>query len=148
MHRVMSTFHNLVRAVIIDNDSILLARSAGATNTFLPGGHIEFGEQAEIALKRELKEETGLVAEVGEFIGAVEHIWPETTNDNHEFNLLFKVKLSGIGSKSKIQSLEPNLVFFWVSVSEAASYNLQPAPLVELINNSGNLNTAFWKSTL
>ena len=65
----------LARAVIVKNDCILIAHSIGASNTFLPGGHVRYGESMKIALVRELKEELGLQAEVGLYLGVVEHTW-------------------------------------------------------------------------
>ena len=53
-------FHHLARAVFIHENKILLAQAKGDTNTFLPGGHVEFGESAKETLKREIQEEMGV----------------------------------------------------------------------------------------
>jgi len=42
----------------------------------IPGGHIEFGEQAEAAALRELKEETGVEAELCGLVDVVDGIFP------------------------------------------------------------------------
>jgi len=60
----MRKFHLIARAVILNGDSVLLARQKGMSNTFLPGGHINIGESAVTALKREIYEELGLELDV------------------------------------------------------------------------------------
>jgi 8-oxo-dGTP diphosphatase len=92
----MTTFHYLVRGIHIADDSVLLAKEIGSANTFLPGGHIEFGEKAETALQREILEELGKDSVVGSFIGAIEHMWPDTVMDNHELNLVFGIQVKNI----------------------------------------------------
>lgn len=67
--------HTLVRGVVVVDEYVLVARCKGALNTFLPGGHIALREGLKAGLVRELAEEMGLVAEVGRYLGAVEHQW-------------------------------------------------------------------------
>jgi ADP-ribose pyrophosphatase YjhB (NUDIX family) len=43
-------FHYVARGIVFVNGKVLLAHQKGADNPFLPGGHIEFGERAELAL--------------------------------------------------------------------------------------------------
>ena len=61
-------FHHLARGIFLRDGKVLLARAMGHKNTFLPGGHIEFGESSKDALKREVLEELGIACEVGQFI--------------------------------------------------------------------------------
>ena len=51
----------LARGVLVRGGHILLCHNRKKKNYFLPGGHIEFGESARGALRREIREETGLV---------------------------------------------------------------------------------------
>ncbi len=50
-------FEVCVRGVIIRRGKILVCRHKEKKYYFFPGGHIDFGETAEAALLRELKEE-------------------------------------------------------------------------------------------
>ncbi|MEC1376929.1 NUDIX domain-containing protein [Heyndrickxia oleronia] len=68
-------FHHLARAVFIHENKILLAQAKGDTNTFLPGGHVEFGESAKETLKREIQEEMGIDCAPDHFLGLIEHKW-------------------------------------------------------------------------
>lgn len=55
-------FHHLARAVFINENKILLAQAKGDTNTFLPGGHVEFGESAKETLKEKFKRKWVFIA--------------------------------------------------------------------------------------
>lgn len=68
-----------VGAIAVRDGSILLIRrgnppSAGRWS--VPGGRVEWGESLAEALAREVEEETGLVAEVGDLAGVVERQYP------------------------------------------------------------------------
>ena len=52
-----------------ENGEILLQKRADCNKWGFPGGAIELGETPEMAAEREVKEETGLVVEVGKLIG-------------------------------------------------------------------------------
>lgn len=64
-----------VAGIILRDKEILLirrGREPGAGLWSIPGGCVEFGESLEEALKREVKEETGLKIEVDDFAGLVD----------------------------------------------------------------------------
>ena len=144
----MTTFHYLVRGIHIADDSVLLAKEIGSANTFLPGGHIEFGEKAETALQREILEELGKDSVVGSFIGAIEHMCPDTVMDNHELNLVFGIQVKNISVGRPPRSQEPHLEFLWAKIQEIEHYNLLPSPLVDLIRWQGEPKRSYWASTL
>jgi len=87
-----------VKALVRRDDTILLARlSRFAVETghwTLPGGGVDHGERPALALVREMAEETGLVAEVGELLGVHDlHLTGTAPNGRHEdfhaVNLIF-----------------------------------------------------------
>ncbi len=141
-------FHYLARGIIYRNGKVLLAHQKGTDHTFLPGGHIDMGEPAEAALMREIDEEIGEQAVVKRFIGAVECIWTENGQDNHEINLVFEVDVPALDTSEPPRSRESHLEFVWETPSELESRNLLPATLVEcLVNWEGGYH-GFWGSAV
>ncbi|WP_413699078.1 NUDIX domain-containing protein [Psychromonas sp. KJ10-10] len=127
---------------------VLVAKAKGASNTFLPGGHIEFGEKAEDALRREIFEEMGLVIDSTTFLGAIEHKFEDAEHLNLEIALVFRASISDLDPKDKPISLESHLEFFWLKPDELVRANLKPAPLIELISCLDEKSGAFWGSTI
>lgn len=69
-----------VGALVIEKRKALLIRRGKDPlkgDWSLPGGAVELGETLVEAVKRELREETGLEAEVGEIIGVFDRIYPD-----------------------------------------------------------------------
>jgi 8-oxo-dGTP diphosphatase len=99
--------HLLSRAVIIDNNQILLSRSRNKMKVlfpdsaekkeafyyYLPGWHLEKNESIRAALIRELLEETTFDFTIDRFLGCYEYSFPPTSGapmcHNHEYNFVF-----------------------------------------------------------
>ena len=82
-----------VGAVVAHDGRILLARRNHEpfyNKWCIPGGHIEYGEQVEDAMRRELEEETGLTAAESSFFGYYTEYYPEL--EWHAVALIFTVK--------------------------------------------------------
>lgn len=83
-------FIRCVGAIVRDEDGRLLLVRRGrppAVGTWsLPGGRVEPGETDEEAVRRELREETGLDVVVGRRVGTVERPGPEdVTYEIHDY---------------------------------------------------------------
>jgi 8-oxo-dGTP diphosphatase len=139
-------FHYLARGVILMNGKVLLAHQIGANNTFLPGGHIELGERAELALARELAEEIGKQAITKQFIGAVEWLWTDNNQTNHEINLIFEAVVPGLDSDEPPRSQESHLEFIWSKPAELRANNLKPDPLIECLTTWERGYRGYWGS--
>jgi mutator protein MutT len=61
------TFRPSVYGIIVNTENVLLLNTTHTGTYSLPGGGIEIGETIEEALKREVKEETGLEIEIVSF---------------------------------------------------------------------------------
>ena len=137
-------FHYLARGIVVIDGKVLLAHQVGADNTFLPGGHIEFGESAEMALLREIAEEIGQKAVIKGFVGAVEWLWSENDQTNHEINLIFEVAMDGLDTSKPLPSKEPHLDFFWSELAELKAHNLLPPPLIDCVTSLERGYRGYW----
>lgn len=67
----------VVAALILRDDELLICQRTKHQSLPLkwefPGGKIEFGEQPRNALQRELEEELGIVAKIGEEVSRIQH---------------------------------------------------------------------------
>ena len=72
----ISGIETIARGVCVRDGRLLLCRAKGGSTTYLPGGHIEFGETGRQALVREIKEELTAEISVGELIKTVEYDYP------------------------------------------------------------------------
>ena len=68
-----------------ENKEICLVQAPNGAY-FLPGGEIEAGEDQEKALHRELMEELGATAEIGEFLGQADEYFYSSHRDKYYYN--------------------------------------------------------------
>jgi ADP-ribose pyrophosphatase YjhB (NUDIX family) len=90
-------FHYRVAGVAVDGDRVLLHRTEIDDFWSLPGGHVELGETAADALRREMMEELGVEIEVGRLLWVVENFFDYGEGRHHEIGLYFLMSL-GAGS--------------------------------------------------
>jgi len=123
----------LARGVCVMDDRLLVCRTKGEANTYLPGGHVEFREEAAAGLRRELQEELGISCVVESFLGVVEHAFIQKGEQHCEVNLVFAINAPGLSSESAPASKEDHIEFAWLSVPGIAESDLEPKPLRDLI---------------
>ncbi len=84
-------FRPAVYGLIISQDKTLVVNTIVSNRYSLPGGGVELGEKLEEALKREVREETGLAVEVGRFAGFNEEFFYYDPGDKafHSFRFYY-----------------------------------------------------------
>ena len=144
----MPKVHILARAVIENKGRYLLCHYLGAKNTFLPGGHVEPEEGLIACLARELLEELGLDSQIGNYLGAVEHLWQDAESEHYEINHCFEALLPDIMENAQPDSCEADLEFLWVYPKDFIGHNLQPAPLRQLIADMPSGGGTWWATNI
>lgn len=111
-------------AIIEKNGKILIARRARdqrlAGKWEFPGGKLEDGETPEECLKRELEEEFGIQAEVGEFITSNRHHY------DHAFIELLAYRVTYVSGSFTLVDHDS---IRWVSPEELPDYDLSGADI-------------------
>ena len=133
----ISGIENIARGVCVVGGRVLLCRGKGLASTYLPGGHIEFGETGREALVREMREETGLEATAGRLIGVVENAFMQHGRKHCEINLVYEMavpSLDAAKAEGAVASQESWIGFEWCDVKELEKANLLPVAMRELVS--------------
>ena len=110
--------------VVNEKGEVLIVRSNKWNNKHtVPGGHIELGERAEDAIKREVKEEAGLDVEPIKLLLVQQAIYPKDYHKHEHFIFMdficrartTAVKLDG----RELQS------YVWISPSDALELDME-----------------------
>jgi 8-oxo-dGTP pyrophosphatase MutT (NUDIX family) len=118
--------------IIIDRERLLIHRAEGDDFWALPGGRIEFGEPAGVALARELAEELGIAAEVGRLVWVVENFFTYQDEPYHEIAFYFRASLandSPLQARREPFKGEDNsvpLIFEWHPLERLEDVTLYP----------------------
>lgn len=109
-------------ALIINdkNETLLIKRGAKSKNQVgfwsKPGGAVEFGENVEDAVKREIMEELGIEIELVKFLGFTNHIIKEENQHWATFDFLAKIV------RGEPKNMEPE------KIEEIKWFNLENLP--------------------
>lgn len=138
----------IARGVLAVEGSVLACRSKGASNTYLPGGHVEFGETAAQALAREFFEEAGIRIRVGAFLGAVENLFDQDGERHCEVNLVFAVASDEVSPDAPVPSQESKISFSWQPADRLDECRMEPKVLHRLVPQwiAGGASVPRWAS--
>jgi 8-oxo-dGTP diphosphatase len=124
----------VVAGLIVGDDGRILITQRRADQALggqweFPGGKVEPGEPPVAALARELREELGVVAEVGRIWDVLFHAYPE-------FDLVMLVYVCRINGAPRAVEVAD---LAWVAVRDLAAWDILPAdrPLVDRLGAEG-----------
>lgn len=110
--------------VVNEVGKVLIVRSSKWNNKYtVPGGHIELGERAEEAIKREVKEETGLDVEPVKLLLAQQAIYPKDYH-KHEHFLFMDYICKAKSSEVKLDGRELQ-EYVWVRPEDALKLDME-----------------------
>lgn len=134
----------IARAIMMNEDNILLCRMRDAKWYFLPGGHVEFGEFAEKALVRELNEEANITGvKVGNLAGIIENKFPIDEQLHHEINMFFDVELK---EDLSFENQESHILYEYISLDKIDDVKILPMSIKEKIMDFKSSQKTFFNT--
>lgn len=131
----------IARGLFIHENKVLLCTNRKHGYHYLPGGHVEFAEQARDALKRELIEECSLESEIGPLLLTSEHAFKTKKKTHHEINLVFHVEHIGAPGRvqTEIVSNEKSIGFEWCDLAAITQIDLRPIEIRAWLASGGGV---------
>jgi len=120
----LSGIETIARGVCIKDGRLLLCKAKGGATSYLPGGHIEFGETGRDALIREMREEAGISVSTGRFLGVVENSFMQHGKPHAEINLVYAMSIAD--EDLDVVAREDWIEFLWCPLDELGKARLLP----------------------
>lgn len=129
-------FNARASAIIYNKDKtkILLFKIKDRDFYMLPGGRINYFEDSESAIEREIKEELGLDLNF-DFCSVQEVFLNRNDKQIMQYCFCYKSVFKGEAKDDKINSLdEKNQYFYWIDINKLNEYNIFPKFNLELVD--------------
>ena len=131
------TFMYRVGGIAVHDGRLLVEHNVKHDFCFVPGGRVEYGENAVQALSRELDEEIGGGVEIGRLVIVADNLFELDGIRYQEALLYFVLDFAPghpiLGREGKFEAEEPNLVYEWLPLDRLEEEELFPRFLRELV---------------
>ncbi|USO00110.1 MAG: NUDIX domain-containing protein [Phycisphaeraceae bacterium] len=148
----MAHIEVIARGAWIERGQVLLCRNVAGEFWYLPGGHVEAGESAADALRREFAEETGLDPIVGPALLIMENLFHDGRSRHHELNLVFHVEHRGkFDPPLPVPSKEGDIAFDWIHLAAVIDLDVRPTEVRAWLASGGAIDpsaTCGWLSSI
>ena len=133
------TFMYRVGGIAVHDGRLLVENNVKHGFCFVPGGRVEYGENAVQALSRELDEELGGGVEIGRLAIVFDNLFELDGIRYQEvgpyFLLEFPPEHPILGREGKFEAAEPELVYEWLPLDKLEEAELFPRFLRKLVRD-------------
>ena len=125
-------FKYRVCGIVLQDDKILLQKAKNDNFYFLPGGHVELGEDTKTAVIREMKEETENEYIIDSLIAINENFFKHGTKKFHELGFYYKMHSkkemdTNNYSRDEMDKGElKKLTFEWIKINSLNEIDFRP----------------------
>ncbi len=134
-------FHYRTSAIIYNNDKtkILLFKSSNRDFYMLPGGKVNELESSEDALKREVKEETGLEISIIDFKCFSECVVTDKETTYQQVEAIYEASYNDEINNDEFNGLEGNWILFkWFNINDLDNVLIEPKEIKDILKNNKN----------
>jgi len=131
------TFMYRVGGIAVHDGRLLVEHNVKHDFCFVPGGRVEYGENAVQALSRELDEELGGDIRIGRLVIVADNLFELDGIRYQEAGLYFLMEFPPghpvLEREGRFEAAEPNLVYEWLPLDRLEEEKLFPRFLRELV---------------
>lgn len=113
-------------ALIIRDGMLLTAKNEKHDCFYLPGGGVHFGETAEEAIIREMREETGAQLEIDRLAFVQERFYESAEIKRHELAFFYLMNAENANFEEGMPTDSIGEILHWLKISELKDVNLIP----------------------